>query len=56
MVATWDEVLEVCRSFPMSIVLPFMVLATLSGGVGASHEFDVFRMYQYELHGKSFGK
>ncbi|XP_065188394.1 BOS complex subunit ncln-like [Sycon ciliatum] len=55
MVFSWDETLDLCKALPMFFLVPFCMVAVLSSGVESSYEFDVFRMYQYELHGQSYG-
>ena len=55
MVFSFEETFDVLKGFPFCLALPFVIVAALSCTADGSHEFPVFRMYQYELHGSSFG-
>ncbi|XP_012281156.1 nicalin [Orussus abietinus] len=53
-----DGFAELCRSYLpyyLLIVLPIFIIIAPANPVAASHEFPVYRMYQYDLHGVPHG-
>ena len=55
----YDSFAELCRGYLpyyLLIVLPIFIIISPANPVVASHEFPVFRMHQYDLHGIPHGK
>ncbi|XP_033207085.1 nicalin [Belonocnema kinseyi] len=53
-----DSFAELCRGYLpyyLLIVLPIFIIISPANPVAASHEFPVFRMHQYDLHGVPHG-
>lgn len=53
-----DSFAELCRHLPyyLLIVLPIFIIISPVNPVAASHEFPVYRMHQYDLHGVPHGE
>lgn len=54
-----DSFAELCRGYLpyyLLIVLPIFIIISPVNPVAASHEFPVYRMHQYDLHGVPHGK
>jgi hypothetical protein len=54
-----DEIVELFRGYVpyyLLIALPLFIIISPVNPVGASHEFPVYRMQQYDLHGVAHGK
>jgi len=54
-----DEIVELFRGYIpyyLLIALPIFIIISPVNPVGASHEFPVYRMQQYDLHGVAHGK
>jgi hypothetical protein len=54
-----DEIVELFRGYIpyyLLIALPIFIIISPVNPVGASHEFPVYRMQQYDLHGVTHGK
>jgi hypothetical protein len=54
-----DEIVELFRGYVpyyLLIALPIFIIISPINPVGASHEFPVYRMQQYDLHGVAHGK
>jgi len=54
-----DSFAELCRGYLpyyLLIVLPIFIIISPVNPVAASHEFPVYRMHQYDLHGITHGK
>lgn len=54
-----DELTELFKGyfpFYLLIALPIFIIISPVNPVGASHEFPVYRMQQYDLHGVPHGK
>jgi hypothetical protein len=54
-----DEIIELFRGYIpyyLLIALPIFIIISPVNPVGASHEFPVYRMQQYDLHGVPHGK
>ena len=52
------EVVEMFKnSFPLSLMffIPIFILISPVSPVGAAHDFAVYRMQHYDLHGASYG-
>lgn len=50
---------EFCKGtipYYLLIVLPILIIISPAYPVAASHEFTVFRMQQYDIHGIAHGK
>ena len=53
------EVVEMFKnSFPFSFLffVPIFILISPVSPVAAAHEFTVYRMQQFELHGSAYGE
>lgn len=53
-----DSFAELCRGYLpyyLLIVLPIFIIISPANPVAASHEFPVYRMHQYDLHGVPHG-
>ncbi|XP_076643835.1 BOS complex subunit NCLN [Halictus rubicundus] len=53
-----DSFAELCRGYLpyyLLIILPIFIIISPVNPVGASHEFPVYRMHQYDLHGEPHG-
>ena len=54
-----SEVLEMFKhSFPLSMLffVPLLIIISPASPVSAAHDFAVYRMQQYDLHGSAYGK
>jgi len=54
-----DSFAELCRGYLpyyLLIVLPIFIIISPVNPVAASHEFPVYRMHQYDLHGIPHGE
>lgn len=54
-----DSFAELCRGYLpyyLLIVLPIFIIISPVNPVAASHEFPVYRMHQYDLHGVRHGR
>lgn len=50
---------DICKGtipYYLLIVLPLMIILSPANPVSASHEFTVFRMQHYDIHGVAHGK
>ena len=52
-----DENMEVLRTVPVScwLFVTIICLSTHLGGVYGVHDFNVYRMQHFDLHGSQFG-
>lgn len=53
-----DSFAELCRGYLpyyLLIILPIFIIISPVNPVAASHEFPVYRMHQYDLHGVPHG-
>lgn len=54
-----DGFAELCRGYLpyyLLIILPIFIIISPVNPIAASHEFPVYRMHQYDLHGVPHGK
>lgn len=53
-----DDFMELCKGsivYYLIIVLPILIIVSPAYPVSASHEFNVFRMQQFDIHGVAHG-
>lgn len=53
-----DSFAELCRGYLpyyLLIILPIFIIISPVNPVAASHEFPVYRMHEYDLHGEPHG-
>ena len=60
MVGDTENIMALFRDMPTAVcilmIVPIILISASTSGVGASNDFPVYRMQQYDLYGTKYGR